>query len=415
MITIMSRKFLSSLFLILATFTASFAGINFERNSLFSKKPKKTTTSSIDALYDQVQHDMTATKAVARPAQYTIVGGSRGAGWALAQHLLQDDKNTVKLFVRKPKSVASKYKHNTRPPQILSGEATKLSEVKKLVNATRGSDYLVIAQSFPYKIWEDSLRALVANCIEACRQTGATLIYFGRVYKFGLLDKVNGTTDPIIITESSLPQPNSVQGGVLHDIERAIENAATSGPAEKRIKARIITHSYPVGRNLGDGMVDDNFSGIAKNPTRGFFSSKRAFRWVGNKKNGLPKMQITFTDDLARFTPTYLNSPSVLGKQFDRVNFGGHSLSSIEELARAYSAQAGDLDNYELSTYNKSGLSGLAIVNKEAKRAADVFYAFTHEILLANDDEHAPLLERFERTPFDRVVQNIHNYYDTKK
>lgn len=369
----------------------------------------------VDALYDQVQQDMATTKTVARPAHYTIVGGSRGAGWAFAEHLLQDNKNTVKLFVRKAKTVASKYKKSIRTPQIISGEATKLSDVKKLVNAVRGSDYLVIAQSFPYKIWEKSLRALVANCIEACRQTGATLVYFGRIYKYGLLDKVNGTTDPVIINENSIPQPTSVQGGVLNDIERAIENAATTGPEENRIKARIITHSYPVGRNLGDGMVDDNFVGIAKNPSRGFFSSKRPFRWVGNKKSGLPKMQVTFTDDLARFTPTYLNSPSVLGKQFDRINFGGHSLSSIEELARAYSAHAGDLDNYELSTYNKTGLSGLAIVNKEAKRAADVFYAFTHEILLDNDEEHTALFNGFERTPFDRVVKDIYNYYITQK
>lgn len=315
---------------------------------------------------------------------WCIVGGTRGAGYALAENLCTDANVDCTLFVR-PDSVKKAKKlmeHCVHQPKIIAGDVT--TDLQGLIKAANGASYLVIAQAFPYIVWEEAFKAMVANCIAAAQATGATIVYYGRTQRYGLVSPITETTDP---------KPESLQGTVLNSMESLLEQCSAS--------SIIIHHSYPFGMHGGDGLLDKNFSGIPHNKSKSWLKSKQKFDWIGSNS---VKLQVTYLPDLAAFTRLLVAKQPTQGHACLTINFAGITLQNIGELASLYCKIA--QVPYELNLFSKGKLLAAAFMAPEAKFAIDSYNSFTHEILL--DSSLQETLCPFQLTPLETALQTIY-------
>jgi nucleoside-diphosphate-sugar epimerase len=121
-----------------------------------------------------------------------------GAGGAIANELLpqlMEAKEPIRIVARHPK-------------QILGVEsvAADLSDADQTMEAVKGSSivYLLVGLEYEYKVWQQKWPLIMTNTINACKATGAKLIFFDNVYMYG---KVDG-----IMTEETAFNPCSKKG-----------------------------------------------------------------------------------------------------------------------------------------------------------------------------------------------------------
>ena len=128
---------------------------------------------------------------------------------------------------------------------------------------------------FHIKYGKKSIRKLIDTCLTLAHEHNSTLIYFD-VSLYGAQES---------ITETTTPQPNSDQGRVLQEIEDQIETVGKNRLA----KTRIITHAYPFGPNVGDGLLSTNFSNMLKKSWLGTRSGKFGVdrQWKREYSNGI--------------------------------------------------------------------------------------------------------------------------------
>ena len=312
---------------------------------------------------------------------WCVVGGSRNTGYAMAHNLCNDSSARCRLFVYDKKKIEKMFASTPNKPEIIEGDVTKEEQLPDLIKAAQGASYLVIAQVFPYAVWEKSYLAMVAHCIAAAKATGARLVYFGRTQRYGLVS-------PIV--EDSLAKPNSVQGTVLDEAEKLIANAG--------VASIVIRHSYPFGPNVGDGLLEKNFSTIAAHKKK----PKQKFEWIASKTT---KLQFTFLPDLAAFTRMVADQTKAA--QSVVVHFAGITLDSIETLGSKYCALAGSICQCDLLMRGKLSLA--TVINKEAKRALDAYYSFENEILL--DSSYQEKEFPFPLTSLDEALQKTYTFY----
>ena len=84
--------------------------------------------------------------------------------------------------------------------------AADITDPAQTVRAVQGSSivYLCAGLKYDYSVWRKQWPKIMTNTIEACRQTGARLIFFDNVYMYG---KVNGA-----MTEDTPYDPCSHKG-----------------------------------------------------------------------------------------------------------------------------------------------------------------------------------------------------------
>lgn len=328
--------------------------------------------------------------------KWLIIGGTRGAGYALAQELesrMKDDKNlSCSLFVNDEKKAKKLFGESSA---LNWTEGKVATDIKSLEKAAQGATYIVIAATFPYKIWEKSIGGMIDNCLTVARKENSTLIYLGRIFKYGKQKN---------ITEESEATPNSTQGRVLKKIEEQLEQAGTSN----LVKTRIICQSYPFGPNVGDGLLDTNFREMLKSSWLG---SSGKFEWIAR---GDVSLQLTYTPDLARFIIDYVKHDELSKLNFHRINFEGIRVPSINKLGTAYAKKAGVEGDYNLSLYSHAGLTMASWVRPEATRAKDVYYAFENELILDGTLRRS-LFKDYELTSLDEAVNATYQWYNNHK
>jgi len=323
------------------------------------------------------------------PKTWCIVGGNRGAGNAIATLICNTPSTRCRLFTRDAAKTAALFTHCLNQPEIVNGDVT--TDLEGLINAATNASYLVIAGAFPYNIWAKSFEAMILNCIAAAQKTGSTLIYYGRILRYGLVNPIK---------EDSAAAPCSEQGKVMNAMETILENCG--------LPLIMIPHSYPFGPRVGDGLLEKNFSEVPKNKGKKWFQSTQKFEWIGKQ---IPS-QFTFVDDLARFTVQVTElvekNPALL--PCFKIQFPGLTLSSIDELGSLYCEIA--QVPYEPSFYTKLGLTLAAAVRPDAKRATDAFYSFEQPILLYDQaDSKQKLLCPFELTPLRKALHITFDAY----
>jgi nucleoside-diphosphate-sugar epimerase len=148
---------------------------------------------------------------------HTILGAGGSIGNALAYKLLKEGKK-VRLVSRSNFSIpgAESYKAD-------------ITSYPDLLESMRHSDVAYLCVGLPYdsKIWKEVWPKIMKNTINACKATGAKLIFFDNVYMYGRVDGKMIETTPY--------KPSSKKGEIRAYLAMLLENEI----AQKNITASI--------------------------------------------------------------------------------------------------------------------------------------------------------------------------------
>jgi nucleoside-diphosphate-sugar epimerase len=107
-----------------------------------------------------------------------------GAGGAIADNLVKElvaNQLPVRLVSRRPPLLSL--------PGITS-LAADLMKPDEALAAVKGASvaYLCVGLPYKYSVWRQQWPPIIRNTIEACKKTGARLIFFDNVYMYGRVD-----------------------------------------------------------------------------------------------------------------------------------------------------------------------------------------------------------------------------------
>ncbi len=199
---------------------------------------------------------------------HTILGAGGIIADNLAGELIRNNEK-VRLVSRKP-----------RPRQGAELHAADLTDLNQTMQAAQQSSviYLCVGLKYDYATWRAQWPKIISNVIDACRQTGARLIFFDNVYMYG---KVDGW-----MTEDTPYNPCSKKG----DLRARIATQVMSEVRKGNITATIARAADFYGPGADKTSVPNLlvFANLAKN--------KKA-QWIVNDS---ARHSFTHTDDAAR-------------------------------------------------------------------------------------------------------------------
>lgn len=163
-------------------------------------------------------------------ALYTILGANGTIANALIP-VLQRKKVDIRLVSRNPKPVSD----------IETVKADML-KVDQVLDAISGSDVVLLTVGLQYnaKVWATEWPIIMRNVIDACKATGAKLIFFDNAYMYG---KTEG-----VITETSPYKSVSKKGKIRAKIAQMLEKEMQEGS----LKAMIARAVDFYGSNVTD-------------------------------------------------------------------------------------------------------------------------------------------------------------------
>lgn len=144
-----------------------------------------------------------------------------GAGGAVAEQLLpvlRNHNEKIRLVSRHAKQVPG--------VESIAADATDYQQTLKAIQGSKVV-YLLIGLPYDIRVWKPTWPVIMTNMINACKETGASLIFFDNVYMYG---KVNGW-----MTEETPYHPISKKGAVRAAIASQLMSEAKAG----NIKALI--------------------------------------------------------------------------------------------------------------------------------------------------------------------------------
>jgi len=155
-----------------------------------------------------------------------------GAGGAVADQLLP-----VLLKNREKVRVVSR---TVKPIDGVEAVAADATNYQQTLQAIKGSSivYLLIGLPYDIRIWRVQWPVIMTNVINACKETGARLIFFDNVYMYG---KVNGW-----MTEETPFNPCSKKGEVRAAIASQLLHETKAGNLQALI-ARCADFYGPIG------------------------------------------------------------------------------------------------------------------------------------------------------------------------
>jgi nucleoside-diphosphate-sugar epimerase len=107
----------------------------------------------------------------------------------------------------------------SRSPKEVEGAETRSADVldyNQVLKAVQGSEvvYLLIGITYSARVWEKDWPIIMRNVIDACKATGAKLIFFDDVYMYG---RVQGE-----MTENTPYRPSSKKGIIRAGVARML-------------------------------------------------------------------------------------------------------------------------------------------------------------------------------------------------
>jgi nucleoside-diphosphate-sugar epimerase len=144
-------------------------------------------------------------------ALHTILGANGTIATELIP-ILKSSGERVRLVSRNPKQIDG--------TEVIAADVLNRDQV---FQAVRGSDivYLLVGLQYDIKVWRAGWPAIMRNTIDACKASGAKLIFFDNVYKYG---KVDGK-----MTESTPFNPCSEKGKVRAELDEMLLKEMKSG------------------------------------------------------------------------------------------------------------------------------------------------------------------------------------------
>jgi len=148
---------------------------------------------------------------------HTILGANGTIATELIPVLKRNNVN-IRLVSRTPQHIES--------TESVTANALNSEEV---LSAILGSDvvYLVIGITYNAKIWKEQWPVIMRNVIDACKATGAKLVFFDNIYMYG---KIDG-----LITEETPYNYISKKGRVRADVARMLLQEMAAGSLKATI------------------------------------------------------------------------------------------------------------------------------------------------------------------------------------
>jgi nucleoside-diphosphate-sugar epimerase len=158
-----------------------------------------------------------------------------GAGGGVSDQL-------VKLLAARGKAFRLVSRHGAKAHGAAEAVAADLGDKEQTARAVAGSSvvFLLAGLKYDHKLWAEMWPRIMTNTIEACKRTGARLIFFDNVYMYG---RVRGA-----MTEETPFHPTSRKGEVRAKIATNLMNAWESG-ALTGIIARAADFYGPGAKN----------------------------------------------------------------------------------------------------------------------------------------------------------------------
>jgi nucleoside-diphosphate-sugar epimerase len=143
---------------------------------------------------------------------YTILGAGGGVSNELVK-LLDARHLPFRTVSRHSAATAGAAEHRT----------ADLTRHEQTLEAVSGSDvvFLLVGLKYDHKLWAAQWPRIIDNAVDACKRSGARLLFFDNVYMYG---KVHGA-----MTEEAPFHPTSKKGEVRAQIASTIVNEWKSG------------------------------------------------------------------------------------------------------------------------------------------------------------------------------------------
>jgi nucleoside-diphosphate-sugar epimerase len=117
--------------------------------------------------------------------------------------------------------------------------------------------YLLIGITYDHNVWRRDWPVIMRNVIDACKATGARLIFFDDVYMYGQVDGV--------MTEETPYRPTSKKGAVRAQVARMLEAEMAAGTIRAAIARAVDFYGPRVTDKSAPGVYV--FSNLAKGKT----------------------------------------------------------------------------------------------------------------------------------------------------
>jgi nucleoside-diphosphate-sugar epimerase len=159
---------------------------------------------------------------------------------------------------------------------------------ERLFEAVKGSDtvYLLIGLRYEAKVWERDWPVIMRNVIDACKATGAKLIFFDNAYMYG---RVHG-----YISESNPYKPISRKGKVRAAIATMLQDEMKAGSINAII-ARAVDFYGPgvTDKSVAGTLVFNNMKN--KKKAQWFINAEvpRSYNYVPDAVEALYKLAMT--------------------------------------------------------------------------------------------------------------------------
>ena len=277
--------------------------------------------------------------------RHTILGAGGSVGTALAYQLLAAEKNV---------SLVSRSGHSIPGAEIIKADLTSQEETLKSVE---NSDVVYLTVGLPYnsKIWKETWPVIMRNTIEACRRTGAKLIFFDNVYMYG---KVTGK-----MTESTPYNPCSRKGEIRAEIAEMLESEMKSNNIKAVIaRAADLYGPFAARTSLPFIFVFDKLMQGKKAQWFADEHKKHSFTYTTDSAKGMFLLaQDEKCNNQVWHLPTY--APAITGKEF------------IEAVAKELNISP----NY--SVLKKWMLKFAGLFEKTASESVEMFYQYENEYI----------------------------------
>lgn len=228
-----------------------------------------------------------------------------GANGTIAKELvpvLQAHGEKVRLVSRNPKLVAG--------AETAAADALNYEQVLK---ALQGSEvvYLLIGIQYDHKVWQSDWPVIMQNAINACKATGARLIFFDDVYMYG---KVDG-----VMTEKTPYRPTSRKGAVRAQVARMLEKEMAAGTIQAAIARAVDFYGPRVSDKSAPGVYV--FSNLKKGKTAQWPINADVPRSFNYTPDGARALYILATHPEALGQIWHLPSvqPALTGREFVRL------------------------------------------------------------------------------------------------
>lgn len=211
-----------------------------------------------------------------------------GAGGMIANELvpvLLANKEKIRIVARHPKQQLG-----------LDAVAADLENYEQTLFAVKGSSivYLLVGLDYDSKIWAEKWPKIMTNTINACKATGAKLIFFDNVYMYG---NVTG-----YMTEQTVFQPCSKKGRIRAAIAEQLLAEMDNGSIQALIARSADFYGTKSTRtSFANTMV---FSNLSK--------GKKA-QWLVNAK--VPHA-FTYVPDAAKALYLLAKDPTAFGQSW---------------------------------------------------------------------------------------------------